>query len=217
MGARSLLISLGLVLVAAWPAAADSWSAPDRAHDVTSTTYSPDPEPCGTVTTVRKKGNRTTDILGLAVDHQPESVVIRVTFRGRVTDKKIGAEIPLRTSGRDYVVLVDRYAPEDFPDVTLVHEVDPGDGDDECGFVTVAYQSLACNELATDDGGDPHAVRVVVPRTCLESPDWVRAGASSHRFKAMSSTHDRWGRKKDVPKDNPFVGPLGPKVRVGSP
>jgi hypothetical protein len=115
------------------------------------------------------------------------------------------------------VVLVDRYAPEDFPDVTLVHEVDPGDGDDECGFVTVAYQSLACNELATDDGGDPHAVRVVVPRTCLESPDWVRAGASSHRFKAMSSTHDRWGRKKDVPKDNPFVGPLGPKVRVGSP
>ena len=204
-----------LSLIGLPAASAETWSAPDKRRDVTSLRYSPDPEPCGTTVRKKKPRDKKTDIVGLSVDHGPEVVVVEISLRSLRPKQKFGAQIDVRTSGRDYEVEVDRYAPQGFPDVYVTEEYVPDDPEPgACGPVGIIEQPLECDDLVTSSDATTDVVRVEVPRSCLGQPDWVRVGVATYRFKGMTSFHDFWGRRADSPKDNPWVNPLGPRVHA---
>jgi hypothetical protein len=210
-----LIAAVSLVVGTSAPAVADSWSAKDKSRDVTSTHYSPDPPPCGTFTRAKVPRDKKTDIVGLAVEHNQEQVVVQFSLRTLTAHQKFGAEINLRTSGRDFELHANRYAPEGWPDVTLSNEFDPGDGaGGECGTVAIVVQPLDCEGLSLSHDAMADVVTIAVPRSCIGAPDWVKVGLATYRFKGQTSFHDHWGRKKDIPKDNSWVNPLSPRIHV---
>lgn len=218
-----LAVPLVALLLLPAPATAATWSASDARRDVTTTDFSPEPEPCGTYTDRVVPTDRTTDITRLAVAHGPRSVRIVVGYRDLDARSGHSTTIYLRTSAGDHEVHVDRGEAwgrvrtviAEMPDYDAIADAA---AQHECGFASYGLVGMSCSGLHGDL--DPRRDRLVVTmhRSCLGGPRWVRAGASAYSFDAQDSEvplhHDRW-----VPKGTKdpggFDGPYGPRVRVG--
>lgn len=52
---------------------------------------------------------------------------------------------------------------------------------------------------------------MVLPRSCLRGPQWVRVGVRNYRFSQDRFRSDVWGQAGMEPVA--FTGPFGPRVR----
>lgn len=209
---RALAAALPLLLVpfTAGPAGAAAWSHRDARGDVTRVeldvrtgkeTYSP------------AAGEAGTDITRLAVRHLARRVVLTVAVRDLAADEPTSVVARLVTPHGAYLLMTGR-APGSFVQILM-----PMRGRHE----------LTCSGLGSDFDAAADVVRLEVPRSCLEAPAWVRAGAgltNDDSFLLGFAAHGTTSR--DVPETltmtfddalraggrSPGLA-LGPKVRVG--
>lgn len=213
---RILAVGALLLTVLTSPAQADTWTGTDRPGDVRSVTYSPDPEPCGTVKVTKRPKNRTSDIVALTVDHSVDHVALALTLREVSEEARFDASFNLRTSkGRGFYLSVSRFRSHGRPLVFFSKEPQPPKPD-ECGAYGVAMMDIGCDGLSGQLDPDADQVRVDLPRACIKNPEWVRVAAEMSEERDPPG-YDHWGRTEDRPKNNPFVGPLGPRVHVSAP
>ncbi|WP_183095632.1 hypothetical protein [Nocardioides stalactiti] len=167
-------------------AEADRWTGGDAEGDVRGWHYSPEPKPCGTDTVVNGSAEVTNDITGLEVRHTRRSLVMTTTFRDLDPDLEVMVTNYVRTPRGGYWLDLVRFqrpngtwrvltflskAPR-YPDPDQVNECGA------FGFVSTGLRCRIGREI--DPVGD--VVRLTLPRTCLQSPDWVRVGADAVRF-----------------------------------
>ena len=212
---RRLLLVLLPLLLAAPAAHAETWTAPDRTGNVKSFTYSPEPQPCGTVEVVKEPDDVLTDIVDLTVQHDVDAVTVEVGMGAVKARHRFSTTINIRTPGPDFIVYVDRQEPRQDVATFLAKEAKPPKPD-TCGAYGVAYLGIGCEGIAgegiageADTTADVY--RLTVPRACLRDPEWVRVGAAVRSI--GGSAYDVWGRRKDKPK-NLTVNPLSPRVAV---
>jgi hypothetical protein len=206
------LMGTGLALAGTTPANAQRWSAGDPTRDVEGFQYDPQPEPCGTVTHPDARHNTTNDITRLSVEHRPDTVRAAVRFRDLLWKGFHLTEIGLHTEGRNYLVDVSRWRTGGKVDVALFHEPKLPEPD-ECGSQSYVMSELYCPALEGSLSPALDIVSVLVPRSCLKDPRWVRGSAYDYGFVGDTSFHDRWN-PPGTPKSGPF-GPYGPQVRRG--
>lgn len=209
---------LALLLLPA-PASAATWSAGDARRDVMTYDVSPEPEPCGTYTDRAVPADRTTDITRLAVRHDAETVRIVVGFRSVVATESTDATIWLRTPDRVWEVSISRDEPwgRVWTDLSRMPDYEAAAEDaGECGVVMTSSGSKACRRLEGELDARRDRAVVVVPRTCVGDPRWVRAGVSSYGWDdedpAATAHYDRW-EPKGGSRTARIDGPYGPRVR----
>ena len=196
---------------AAGPASAERWWGRDKAGDVRQLTISLDPPPCGSVDVTPAPQDTSTDLVGLSVVHDGDSVVLRAHLRGyRAPGTDRGLEFDLATEGRDYQVSVSTWGRQGPPVVELATaptEPQPAG----CNSYVTSQTSVPCDGMRLSFRPARGVVDVTVPRTCVGDPRWVRAGAHSERLLGDRGRIDVWGRT-DVGTilDAP---PLSPRVR----
>jgi hypothetical protein len=204
-----------VVATVAVPANADMWTAPDRIGDVRTLTYSDEPPPCGTLTVDKDPDNKTTDIVSLSVDHSADTVLVEVAVGELKPRQKFSADLNVRTPGPDFTVDIDRSKAGGRIHTFFAKEPKPVEPD-RCGNVAYGQVGIACEGMSGEADAPANTIRVTLPRSCLKDPSWVRVGAGLHGWRKPWS-YDTWGRQADRPKNNPFVNPLGPRVRTSSP
>jgi hypothetical protein len=177
---RAALLALAPVLalsVSVAPAQAASWSGYDPSGDARALTFDPEPAPCGTST---DEPSTTGDIRRLGVSHRAHRIRITVRVNALNELRRTYIVLPLRTPVRDLEVDVDlRPSGRVRASLSTATEYGEPSEPDECGNFYIAGGSVGvgCRGIAatTDTGGD--RIVVDVPRSCLGSPRWVRAGA----------------------------------------
>ena len=80
-GATTLASAVVVLGLGAVPASADTWREPEAWGDVEKTTYSAEPEPCGTLTRTVDPLDADTDIVALSARHTEDVVEMSVRFR----------------------------------------------------------------------------------------------------------------------------------------
>jgi hypothetical protein len=202
------LVTSVVVVVAAGPAYADEWRAPDPRHDVVRYQHDPHPAPCGTTTVQHLRKDASTDITGLVVSHLSAEVRVIVHFRD-LGQRRQFTEIPLRTDGKTYTLDVDRWRRGGAARSSLTTWRPPKHVS-TCG----AYGQLSVDEPCDGLVGLISAAhdRIVahIPRGCLGNPRWVRAGASTARPHHGGTRYDDW-HKSDATLVK-YLGYLGPRV-----
>jgi hypothetical protein len=170
----------------------------------------------GTEHRVPTDGRR--DITRLGVDHGSESVVVEVGLR-RVTrhPRRTYLEVALRTPDSNFTVDLYRGLRGSLSEVTPTF--DPESHGDGCGGVLTATE-VPCDGLEIEADRRHDQVVVTVPRTCLDAPTWVRAGALaatstvvSGADPSLSVSYDVWA--PDGRTSFAALPPFGPKVLVG--
>lgn len=203
-----LLVTAAL-LVAPVPSYADSWSAADPAGDSTTYAYSPEPEPCGTVT---EKATPEGDIRRLSVRHTRDRVVLTLHVTGLTKAFRTAASFEVVTPGREWTVDVSRYRQKTEVSYYRTPQIDADDVD-ECGAYYYGVSPSTCEGATAliDVAGD--RIRASIPRRCLGTPRWVRAGGQVHGGRGADSFGDLW-----LPGDfdGDYLRPLvGRKVFAG--
>ncbi|UFN45518.1 hypothetical protein [Nocardioides okcheonensis] len=202
----------GLLACSGTAAHAEQWWGRDAAHDATEWSYSPEPEPCGTLTEHDRPREAATDILGLGVRHDGATIELSTRLRDaspwRGTLLSFVLDTP-RASDSVHEVNVQRARPGGSLEAILYssHIGEP----DACGAAGGGGRGLPC-DLAVTGPSTRGAVTVRVPRSCLGRPRWVRVGASTLRDEGRALRGDTWGRGT---ADAPY-GPFGPRVAHGS-
>ncbi|WP_148613171.1 hypothetical protein [Nocardioides rubriscoriae] len=178
---------LTLLLVVPASAWADSWTGPDPAGDATVYSFDPQPEPCGTVTrTPSTEG----DVRRLRVRHTPDLVVVSVDVTGLVNRYRTSTMFDVVTPDREWTVDVSHYQGRTEVDYFRTPRIRQ-DQVGECGSYAYAVRPRTCRgAVGTIDvrGG---RITVSVPRRCLGTPRWVRAGASVYCGRGHGSS-DGW-------------------------
>ncbi len=206
--------ALALVLALTGSASAAGWSGPDPVGDARTFTISADPAPCGSVV----EGRSTTgDIRRLAVRHTTSAVVVTldVTGLGRLDEPLV--DLPLRSDRRDYEVGVDlRPGLPVRADLWTATEYSEPSEPDECGqqYVVGGSSGVDCRVAARLDRRAGR-VTVTVPRPCLRSPRWVRAGATVQGDLGEGTVVlDQWERP-DRADDDSLTPAYGARVHAG--
>lgn len=213
-----LLTTLSAIALLALPnaASAEVWGGREPVGDAHGWTYSPDPAPCGTFADVAPPEGFGTDITRLGVKHNQRTVKVKVTLADVDEASDLHVTVHLRTPEKDWFVDVDRW--DGHVRAFLAREPDwerLSQGADECGGISVMIGERPCERLSGAVDPSLDTVRVVVPRPCLRSPDWVRVGADTYTFgsEAEPNFHDTWAPVGTEEAD--FVGPYGPRVESG--
>ena len=212
----ALLAAAAVVLGVPAAAQAERWSGTDARRDVIDLTWDPQPEPCGTVTTRARPRDATDDITGLSVLHAHDVVRVTVHLRDLRPGERF-VDVALRTPRRSYLVEVARYRGFPWPALSTStglsvlprHLPEAG----ECGTVIIGSDGGACAFPRTVFSAARILVSVDVPRRCLGTPRWVRAGATVQGSYQGVAGIDRWG---STDLRGGFMGPLGPRVRSGA-
>lgn len=197
-----------LLVCAGGGAHAERWWGRDAAHDATEWTWSPDPEPCGTLTERDVPREAVTDLVGLGVRHEAETIELRAALREVTPWRGTAVSFVLDTPGRSvgtYRVDVQRARPN-APLEAILFSYLLGEPD-ECGVTVGGGAGLPC-DVEVRGPGASRVVTVVLPRSCVGTPRWVRAGVSTLRDERGSLRGDTWGAHD---ADSPY-GPLGPRV-----
>ncbi|MCW2815712.1 MAG: hypothetical protein JWN84_3167 [Nocardioides sp.] len=206
--------ALVLVLALTGTASAARWSGPDPVGDARTLAFSADPPPCGSLV---EGTSSTGDIRRLAVRHTTADVVVTLDVAGlaRLDEPLVG--LHLRTDRRDYDVDV-TLRPGRPARAQLMTAISYGEASepDECGqqYYMGWAHGLSCRVSARLDRGAGRVV-VTVPRTCLKSPRWVRAGAEVQGDLGEGVVVlDEWARPDRA--DDSFLTPaFGARVHVG--
>ena len=201
--AATLLTALTLIatpVVAAGSAHAASWSHKDARGDVMRMSIADD----GAV--VKDPSDKATDITRISVNHGPGKVTVTLKVRD-VQGGDTALVGRLVTPEGDYLVTVMRS-----PDLRMFSIANlAGDEDD---------YAVPCRGKKVSFDTRRDRIRLTIPRTCLESPAWVRAGAALTRGDLMADEENvtmddalRRGSKRSMNS----IGMLkvGKKVRFG--
>lgn len=203
---------LALVVGLPGPGQAARWSGPDPTGDATTFGFSPDPPPCGTLVEGRSSVG---DIRRLSVRHAGEEVGLTLDVAGLRRLDDVYLSLLLRTERRGYEVDVDlRPGRPTRASLTTAMRYGPLAEPDECGnqYVGGSAQGIACRLGAHLDRGAGR-VTVTVPRSCLRTPRWVRAGAEVQGDLGEGVVVlDRWERP-DRADDDPLTPAYGVRVR----
>lgn len=191
------------LLVPAAPAAAETWSAPDRTRDVHEALVPTDPADCETEDS-RRPTDRARDVTRLSVDHDDTAVAVSVAMR-RLAVRRTSWVIHVRTPRHDYAVLVTPFGGLSATLLPVPSDVEPAPGD--CGLL-VAGAEVPCEALDVGTARAERALTVTVPRGCLGDPAWVRVGADA----AWKAVYDRWTPR--VERDPDAFAVYGPRVRA---
>jgi len=217
VAAAAALLSLASV-----PATAETWHDRDARHDVRSLVFTLDDledDPCGFGQSHPAPQDRTRDITRLAVDHGPDAVVVTVRF-ARLAGRReqTGIELGLRTGSSAFTVQVYR-KPRGGPELQLLEldQVGYPESFGSCGGR--ALDMVECTGLTVDPDRHRDELAVTIPRSCLDDPQWVRAGArafglTKHSQTAWTVVYDTWGPHPDG-RGLGILPPVGPKVRAG--
>jgi hypothetical protein len=216
-------VLLGAALVGlAPPAQAESWTATDRRSDVRATSIQLDTrgasDDCSGPRGHRVRHDQRRDVLGLAVDHTSEAVVLTLAMRDVAGhDMATTYELHLQTPRDDYALELFPTDSSGEDEVFFSKEPDyPDPGEIEgCEFV-IGATGLPCEGLTGTRDIAVDQIVVTVPRGCLRNPNWVRAAAevrgytrptASGRFVVYS---DFWSRPGG--QQHGFLPPFGPTV-----
>lgn len=160
----SVLLSGGTVALAA-PAQADRWTYDDVVGDVTQLVET---DTSLSVESVPERANG--DIVQVAVEHRRSKVVIDIRTRTRITGAFI-AGIELRTRGHHFALMWMRA---------------PGANSTELMDFNSKDLTVRCRDLKRRLVAGRTAIRLSVPRTCLDDPRWVRVGATLSTFDLLT-------------------------------
>lgn len=210
-------IAASLVALTAGSASADRWWGADRDGDVTQSSFSADPPPSGTFSEKATPQDASTDIVGLSARHEGDTVEMRAHLRNLTGwgDRFVNFEI--QAERRPYSVSLTRNPTTRSEDLWLVDASDVPSPPDECGSYSTINFSVPCDGMAADASSRDDYVAVVIPRSCLGSPRWVKVGLQSYRTVGDRSRRDSWRRGElDPTPTNSLLGPLGPRVRHSS-
>ncbi len=199
---RVVVIIAGVTALLLTPtlASAESWSDGDRRGDVVGTHFEPGPEPCGTTTLIDASANTTNDIRRLSVVHRGRFVQAKVRFEDL---KKKGGHVTsviLRTDRNDYEATVIRYRSRVDVSVTKVRPLPPPPDGQEC--YSIIRGSAPCYAVSGGLNVQRDVVRIRVPRSCLGTPAWIKAGARSYSLGGRDFFDDSYtaGSRKFGPK-----------------
>ena len=200
---------------AAGPASAERWWGRDRAGDVTQYRYLPDPPPCGTVRETPTPDDTTTDLVGLGVHHEHGVVELRAQFRDLTNWGERSVSFELGTTAGRFDLFVTR-STRGTRAGTLVAQLykrgRPGPVD-TCGTFSVVSLGLRCDHLALGRSPARDLLTVAVPRRCLDSPRWVRVGASVHRQVGQRARSDIWGTPVHQDGTGSYEAATSPRIR----
>lgn len=203
-------------LVLGWgatSASADKWSAEDASGDVTKYRYTPDPPPCGTLTQAVLPADTTTDLVALTARHRKDTVELSAQFRDLTGWGQQFVSFDLETDGRTYEVVVERYRTGGAIKASVMTAASEPPTPNECGAVLTIQGVEYCPDVSADMSPAQDLVSVVVPRSCLKKPRWIRAGVEAIRFLGDSGRSDRWA--PEGADTTAISGPFGPKLRRG--
>ena len=208
----SLALAALVIGVGAMPASADTWTGDDPAGDVSEYSYVPEPAPCGTFTEAVVPTDGATDIVSLTARHRRDTVELTARFRDltRVGSHSVSFEI--QTDGRAWEVEVRRHRSGGAVRVNRFAASEPPTSVDECGIYMELKIGRDCPGLTAKMAARDDLVSVVVPRTCLGKPRWIRAGVRTVRFLESSGRDDVWDPEGS---ETLFTGPFSPKLRRG--
>lgn len=178
-GLRRLLTLLAalvaLVLLPVGAANAGSWSHVDPAKDVWGISFDEeepvDPEApevpeeeFGAVVPEARMG----DIRRVAAAHNGSTIAVRFSMRAALPRSDWGVMYQVLTSDRVYQLTLSRF--DGFGEFTLT---------DMSGYVP---REIACRGMQRTIDRSAATVRVVVPRSCLRKPRFIRVGVSAYVF-----------------------------------
>jgi len=214
---RALLaaaLATSMIGLSATSASADRWWAGDKAGDVDQWSFSYEPPPCGTFNEVTVPRDASTDIVGLSVRHEGDTVEVRAHFRDLTGWGDRFVDFELETDRGAYTVSITR-DPKTHPHAFDLYDAsNPPSEPNDCGFYSTIMSGVSCLGMTMSRSTEHDVVSVVVPRSCLRSPRWVKAGVHGQREVNGRSRSDTW-RTPDLEAERPtaLLGPLGPRVR----
>lgn len=162
----ALLLSFvltGATVALAGPAHADRWTYDDAAGDVT---HMVETETSLSIEAVPAQENG--DIVHVAVDHRRKKAIVEVRTRTPITGP-FGAHVELRTPGHRFALMWMRV-----PGMSGVELMDFNTHRDD--------PTVRCPGLKRKLVADRTALRLSVPRSCLDDPRWLRVGVSLTTF-----------------------------------
>ena len=212
---RALLagaLATSMIGLSATSASADRWWGADRTSDVEHWSLSSEPPPCGTVERDTAPRDASTDIVGLSVRHEGETVEVRVQFRNLTGWGRRWLDFSLLTDRRAYAIHLVR-DPAEYTGAPVLWAAHPPSDLDGCGY-SILLTGVSCPELSMSRSSRRDFVSVVVPRQCLRTPRWVRAGVRNQRSAHGQLHNDAWRTDvTDEPPTTPVLDTLGRRVR----
>ncbi|MEZ0578944.1 hypothetical protein [Nocardioides sp. MH1] len=210
------------LLLMAPAAHADHWGSADPTGDVVGSTWSPEPEPCGTETPVDATTEAHTDITRLTVRHSRRAVEITTHYRDLDPSLEKYLALYVRSADRGWWVDLDRYRSRNGRWHTMTFMAreprlpDPDDVEG-CGIGIVLFD-VGCRIVSSVDF-DADVVSLTIPRRCLRDPRWVRVAAASYRWvdsddpdnPSSTSFSDLWDGGTEL---TPWAPPYGPRVHA---
>jgi hypothetical protein len=201
---------LGLLIPIPAQAVEGSWRSSDPSGDVTGRAFSPEPPPCGTVTYPEVTEG---DITRVDVRHRPASVKVAVRLAGATPVEGMQLTVPVQTSRRHFLVILDGRKGRLRGGVEVVGQIDDDDIDvDECGNESYSFGTFGprCRVVTT---AAPRLLTLVIPRKCIGDPRWVRVGAELGGGDDAMWHLDRWA-PADYDDTKWWIHTYGPRVRV---
>jgi hypothetical protein len=208
----ALVLTSAVVAASAGTASAERWWGGDRSGDVQQVGFSPEPPPCGTVRQSAAPQDAATDIVGLSVRHEEDTVDVRVQFRDLTPlwgDRRL--TLDLETDRRDYQITIQRWRERGPLETTVAIAPRAPEEVDECGTYYTVQLIVPCPDLLMTRSPDREVVSIILPRTCVGGPRWVRAGARNYRTVQDRFRSDVWGTSGLDPVA--YTGPFGTRVR----
>ncbi|MBD3927087.1 hypothetical protein IEZ26_20870 [Nocardioides cavernae] len=95
-------------------------------------------------------------------------------------------------------------------ETSLLQAAPPPESFDECGGYATLQLHVPCDVVVTRSPTQDY-VSVVLPRSCLRGPRWVRAGVRTFRTVGERYRWDVWSHTD--PGAAAYSGPFGPRVR----
>lgn len=202
------LITASLVGATGASASAERWWSGDRSGDVGQIAFSPEPPPCGTVTESVTPQDAATDIVGLSVRHEHGTVDVRAHFRDLTAWGDRHVSFDLETDRGSYEISMMKWSKRGPVETSLLEAAPPPESFDECGGYATVQLHVPCDVVVTRSPAQDY-VSVVLPRSCLRGPRWVRAGVRTFRTVGDRYRWDVWSHTDPVAA---YSGPFGPRV-----
>ncbi len=203
-----------LLSLPAVPSHAEWWSDTEPGGDAISTVYDFEAEPCPTSTTTPTTEG---DIRRLTVRHTSDAVVVRMRITGLLSAHRTFGDLTVRTARRDWSVTVTRFGKATEVGLSRLGTPPPDDGS-ECGSYVEGADVRPCRDARGVIDVAARLIEASIPRRCLGSPRWVRAGGAVATWHARTDAigYDQWA-PPGVADGDGWVPPLSPRVRVGRP